>query len=230
MISKKTIFVALAFIIFMPVYVSAQIDYRYDYEFVSKIVFKDKKVIDKLLLDLFIPESDVKEIEIFDIDGNGPNQGDLMRVVPSMNVYNISMLTKETSDIFSQIEPAPNVSTIGYTKFINANPQTAEEKILYILGIAITKLYSQEKPIKVYFEQHEDGTFNFNLYGYERSQLDDKAELNIGEISESQVQDLLKALYQEFASEYKGFQPTVVRIREIIRDTVYVPMYSKKKK
>jgi len=227
MIKKMTIFVILACVFFIPSYASAQIDYRYDYEFVSKIVFTDKDIINRLLLDLFIPETDVEMIEIFDIDGSGPNQGDLMRVKPSMNVYNITMLTKETSDILAGIEPDPNISKVGYTKSINSNPQTAEEKILYILGLAMTKLYAQDKPIKVYFEQYEDGTFKFNLYGYEKEKLDDQANINIGEISESQVQDLLKALYQEFASEYKGFQPTVVRIREVIRDTVYVPMYKK---
>ncbi|NOZ60272.1 MAG: hypothetical protein GXO74_01185 [Calditrichaeota bacterium] len=207
----------------------SQVEYYYDYEFVSKIVITDKKVIDKLVLDLFLAETNVEKIEIFDIDGNGPGEGDLLRVDPSRNVHTLSMLTKETKDILNGIEKDPNAGDEGLTINIGEHPSTPEEEILSIIGNVIMKIYAHDQPLKLYFEQDEDGTYRYNLYGYKKEMLKDSTHFHFGEVSEQQVQDLLKALYQEFASEYKGFQPTVVRIREVIRDTVYVPLYKKKK-
>ena len=74
-------------------------------------------------------------------------------------------MTKETKDILSMIPPDTNFQKYGMTKEIDKNPQNAEEKILYLLGFAITKLYAQNKPIKLYFEQDENGVYVFNLYG-----------------------------------------------------------------
>ncbi len=200
--------------------------YAYERELVSKIVFKDKKIIDKLLMDLFIPENDVEKIEIFDIDGNGPTEGDLMRVEPSKSVYYINMLTKETREILAGISPDADVNRTSYVKYITSNPKNAEEKILYIISLAISTLYAQDKAIQVYFEQFENGTYKFNLFGYEKTALQNNKDLPLGS---GKLHDLLKALYQEFLTEYKDFQPAILRIREVIRDTVYVPVYTKKK-
>lgn len=223
---------ALVFLILVSIFwnseVICQSGYRYEKELVSKIVITDKKIINRMLMDMLIPETDVEGVEIFDIDGSGPNIGDLMRVIPSNKVYSIDMLTKETSDILRGIPPDPNKSKTGLTKIIGrTKPNSAEDQILYILGKAISQLYATDAPIQVYFEQYGDGTFKFNLYGFEREKFDQDAQVAFGKVTESKVQDLLKALYQEFSSEYKGFQPTVVRIREVIKDTVYVPIYKK---
>lgn len=204
--------------------------WKYDYEWVSKIVFWDPDLINQLLLDLMIPEVNVTQIEIFDIDGNGPGPGDLMRLEPSYNVYSISdYISKETRDMLASVPKDPNVGKTGITKSVSALKQkTAEDKILYIIGYTISQLYATDKPIKIYFEQFPDGTFKFNLYGYDKPSLDSTKNLAIGKVSQSKVQDLLKALYQEFSDEFMGFQPTVVKVREIIQDTLVIPIYKSK--
>jgi len=213
---------------FVTASLSAQENYRWDKELVQKVEIRDKKVVDKLVLELYIPESDIEYIEIFDVDANGAAEGDLLKVHPSRNVYSLYMLSKESRDILTGIPLPPNIEDIGLTININ-NPETAQERILFILASTIKELYSQDKPLKLYFEQNEDMTYRFEFFGYNPEDLKDR-DVSLGKNQTQRIHDLLKALYKEFNQEFVDWQPAVIHILKTERDTLYVPERNLKKK
>ncbi len=206
----------------------SQSSYTWDKELVRKVTITDKKIIDKLVLDLFIPESDVEHIEIFDVDANGVTEGDLLRAHPSRNVYSLMMLSQESRDIIAKIPIPENTEETGYIVNIN-NPETPEQRILFILAQTIKALYSTDKPLKLYFEQYEKGMFRFEFYGFSRADLKDDPNLAIGKTQGQAVSDLLKLLYKEFNQDFPTWQPTVIHIMKTERDTLIVPEPSGKK-
>ncbi len=206
----------------------AQEDYKWDKELVQKVDIRDRKVIDKLLQELFIPESNVEYIEIFDVDANGAAEGDLLKTHPSRNVYPLYTLSRESREILRGIPLPPNFEDIGMTKNI-VNPETPSERILFILASTIKELYSQDKPLKLYFEQNENGTYRFEFFGFVSEDLKDK-DLALGKGQTKRMHDLLKALYQEFNKEFVDWQPTVIQVVHTERDTIYLPEKPTKKK
>jgi len=210
--------------LFCSVLVFAQDKFEWDKELVQKVKIVDKQIVNKLVYSLFIPESDVEYIEIFDVDKNGAAEGDLLKVFPSKNVYSLSMLDRESQDILSNIPHPANIEDVGFTINIG-KPETATQRILFILAKTIKKLYSEDKPLKLYFQQNEDGTYRFEFFGYNPDVLKDK-DVNIGD---NNVRDLLKALYKEFNEEIVDWQPTVIHIVKTERDTLYVPENRRKK-
>jgi len=221
-IKIQVIFLLLIIIVFSNI-IQAQDNFVWDFEIVSKVKITDKNYIEQLVLELFIPESDIDYIEIFDVDDNGPTENDLIRVSPSKVVYPMGQLSQKCHELLQKIPQKPNEIQVGKTVNIDKEPESAEDKILYILGVAIESLYSLNKPLKLFFEQDEHGGFKYYLLGYREESFKDSADVSFGKITEANVQGLLKALYRKFSKEYRGFQPTVVRIREVIRDTIYVP-------
>lgn len=228
---QKSLCKLILIVMIIPVFITfrtfAQESYRWDKELVQKVEIRDKKVINKLIFELFIPESDVEYIEIFDADGNGAAEGDLLKVHPSRNVYTLYMLSKDSRDILTGIPLPPNIEDIGLTININ-NPETAHERILFILASTIKELYSQDKPLKLYFEQNEDGTYRFEFFGYRPEDLIDK-DVNLGKNQTQRIHDLLKALYKEFNKEFVDWQPTVIHVIKTERDTLFVPETKLKK-
>ena len=220
-IYSKLVLIVMIILLFTTFRSFAQESYRWDKELVQKVEIRDKNVINKLLLELFIPESDVQFIEIFDVDGNGAAEGDLLKAHPSRNVYPLTLLSKESRDILTGIPLPPNIEDIGLTVNIN-NPESASERILFILASTIKELYSQDKPLKLYFEQNEDMTYRFEFFGYNPKELKDK-EVSLGKNQTQRIHDLLKALYKEFNQEFVDWQPAVIHILKIERDTLYVP-------
>lgn len=221
---KIVVIAALLFIFILSVstlYVGAQESYKWDKELVRKVEIRDRKVINKLVLELFIPESDIEYIEIFDVDGNGAGEGDLLKVQPSRNVYSLYMLSKESREILTGIPHPSNIEDIGMTINIS-NPETAQERILFILAQTIKELYSEDNPLKLYFEQNEEGTYRFELLGYVQEVWKNK-EVNLGKDQTQRIHDLLKALYKEFNQEFVDWQPAVIHIIKTERDTLYVP-------
>jgi len=201
--------------------VLAQQNFIWDKELVQKVTITDQIVIKKLVFDLFIPESDIKFIEIFDVDKNGAAEGDLLKVHPSRNVYPLYMLSQDTREILRKIPYPPNLENIGLTINIK-NPDDAKERILFILASTIKELYSQDKPLKLYFEQTEDGVYKFDFFGFSEEDLKDK-DIDLGKNKSQQIHDLLKALYKEFNEEFVSWQPTVIHVIKTERDTLVVP-------
>jgi hypothetical protein len=226
-IYSKLVLIVMIILLFTTFRTFAQESYRWDKELVQKVEIRDKNVINKLLLELFIPESDVQFIEIFDVDGNGAAEGDLLKAHPSRNVYPLTLLSKESRDILTGIPLPPNIEDIGLTVNIN-NPESASERILFILASTIKELYSQDKPLKLYFEQNEDMTYRFEFFGYNPKELKDK-EVSLGKNQTQRIHDLLKALYKEFNQEFVDWQPAVIHIIKTERDTFYVPENNSKR-
>jgi hypothetical protein len=226
-IYSKLVLIVMIILLFTTFRSFAQESYRWDKELVQKVEIRDKNVINKLLLELFIPESDVQFIEIFDVDGNGAAEGDLLKAHPSRNVYPLTLLSKESRDILTGIPLPPNIEDIGLTVNIN-NPESASERILFILASTIKELYSQDKPLKLYFEQNEDMTYRFEFFGYNPKELKDK-EVSLGKNQTQRIHDLLKALYKEFNQEFVDWQPAVIHIIKTERDTFYVPENNSKR-
>jgi hypothetical protein len=225
---SKLMLIVMIILLFITFRSIAQETYKWDKELVQKVEIRDKNVINKLMLELFIPESDVDYLEIFDVDGNGAAEGDLLKVHPSRNVYPLYMLSKESRDILLGIPLPPNVEDIGLTININ-NPETASERILFILASTIKELYTQDKPLKLYFEQNEDKTYKFEFFGYNPEDLKDK-DVALGKNQTQRIHDLLKALYKEFNQEFIDWQPAVIHIVKTERDTLYLPENNSKRK
>jgi hypothetical protein len=191
----------------------------WDSELIPKIVIKDDNVIRQLLIDLFIIEAEVNYIEIYDVDKNGPAVGDLLKTYPSEMVYPIRMLSAEVQEIMNKWPYSENIAKRGKTINIrNAEDATPDEKILYVLAYAIKTIYRHDKPIKLYFEQKEDGVYTYELLGYNPEELKQKS-IPIGNTQQQQIMDLLKAFYKELAEG----PPTVIHVVKKEKITVKVP-------
>ncbi len=227
---RKYIFGMVAisiFIMIAAISVFGQQNFGWDKELVQKVTITDQSVIKKLVFELFIPESDITFIEIFDVDKNGAAEGDLLKVHPSRNVYPLYMLSQDTREILRKIPHPPNFGDVGLTINIK-NPDDAKERILFILASTIKELYSQDKPLKLYFEQNEDGVYKFDFFGFSEADLKDK-DIDLGKNKSQQIHDLLKALYKEFNEEFVSWQPTVIHVIKTERDTLIVPEKISKK-
>ena len=114
----------------------SQDNFHWDKELVSKVKIDDKSLIDKLVMELFIPEAVVDYIELFDVDANGPGEGDLLKTYPSRTVYPLYMLSKDN--------PTGNVSHDPINHEVMTN--ICEEKIynsIFIYGcLGILGLYA----------------------------------------------------------------------------------------
>ncbi|MCU0642644.1 MAG: hypothetical protein MUC94_00050 [bacterium] len=227
---RKYIFGMVAISMFIMITantVFGQQNFIWDKELVQKVTITDQSVIKKLVFELFIPESDITFIEIFDVDKNGAAEGDLLKVHPSRNVYPLYMLSQDTREILRKIPHPPNLEDVGLTINIK-NPDDAKERILFILASTIKELYSQDKPLKLYFEQNEDGVYKFDFFGFSEADLKDK-DIDLGKNRSQQIHDLLKALYKEFNEEFVSWQPTVIHVIKTERDTLVVPEKISKK-
>jgi len=215
------------FVMAATVTIFGQQNFVWDKELVQKVTITDQSVIKKLVFELFIPESDISFIEIFDVDKNGAAEGDLLKVHPSRNVYPLYMLSQDTREILRKIPHPPNIQDVGLTINIKT-PDDAKERILFILASTIKELYSQDKPLKLYFEQNEDGVYRFDFFGFSEEDLKDK-DIDLGKGRNQQIHDLLKALYKEFNEEFVSWQPTVIHVIKTERDTVIVPEKANRK-
>jgi len=207
----------------------AQDDFHWDKELVSKVEIHDKALINKFVMEMFIPESNIEYMELFDVDDNGATEGDLLKVHPSRNVYSLDLLSKESRVMLKKIPEPPNRKQEGYTKEFS-DPSTAEEKILFVLVMAIKDLYSQDNSLKLYFEQSDDGLYRFELLGFDPKVLKQDKDISFGKVTSKRIQDLLKALYKEFYDEHIGWQPTVIHVIKNTKEIIYVPSDDSKKK
>lgn len=225
-IKWSLVFFIIQWLIVISVF--GQQKYSWDKELVRKVTINNKTIINKLVLELFIPESNVEYLEIFDVDANGATEGDLLRVHPSRNVYSLMMLSKECREILGSIQLPANTEEMGYTININ-DPSTPQQRILFILASTIKALYSQDKPLKLYFEQNDSGLYKFEFYGFNPVDLKDDKNFTLGKGQKEQIHDLLKALYKEFNEEFVSWQPTVIHVIKTERDTLVVPEKISKK-
>jgi len=194
-------------------------DIYWDKELVRKVVISEKEVINRLLIDLFIIESEVNTIEIFDVDKNGPSEGDLLKVYPSESVYPIKMLSAEVQEIMNKWPYTENIEKRGKTVNIrNDDNATAEEKILYVLAYAIQTLYSYDKPVKLYFEQKETGIYTYELLGYNPKELKHD-EVALGSDKQKKIMDLFKAFYKEMTQG----PPTIIHVVKSEKEIIEVP-------
>ena len=204
----------LLFTLGIIVSVSAQDDFRWDKELVPKVVIKDEVVIKKLLSALYIIDTNAEYIEIYDVDYNGPSEGDLLKVHPSDLVQPLYMISAQAQDILDDIPIPDNIEKIGYTINIRS-PKSAEERILHTLAYAIKTVYSPNKPLKLYFEQDEEGKYKFQLLGYEE---EDFRNVKV-KFGDKQVMDILKSLYKEITEG----APTVIHVYKKEKETITVP-------
>ena len=215
----KKLILFLLIIQFSFLYAQESDNIYWDSELIPKIVIKDQAVIQKLLIDLFVIEANVTSIEIYDVDKNGPAEGDLLKVYPSEMVYPIKMLSAEVQEIMNKWPYSENIAKRGKTINIRDKENaTPEEKILYVLAFALKTIYSYDKPIKLYFEQQESGVYTYELLGYNPKEWKEKT-IPIGSEQQQQIMDLFKAFYKEIA---KG-PPTVVHVVKKEKVTVKVP-------
>ena len=205
---------SILFLTGSAVSVSAQDDYHWDKELVPKVIIRNPQIITKLLAALYIIESNVNFIEIYDVDQNGPSEGDLLKVNPSDQVYPLYMISAEAQVILQDIPVPVNLEKIGYTVNIR-KPKTPEERILHTLAYAIKTVYSPQKPLKLYFEQDEEGKYYFQLLGYEEKDLKDR-KVSFGN---QQVMDLLKSLYKEISEG----EPTIIHVFKTEKEIIKVP-------
>ncbi len=210
----------------------SQENYIWDKELIRKVIITNADTIKLLADELLIPESEIKQIEIYDVDQNGAGVGDLLRVQPSRAVYPLYFVSQRCQKILAKIPIPKNIIEKGSIISISGDPKTPTERILYALASVVTKIYTQDKPLKLYFEQTEDGLFIFELMGYHSDLMKD-TDVSFGNViadtSQANVQDLLKALYKELYEEYLGWQPMAIHIVKTVRDTIIVPEGTKKK-
>lgn len=206
-----------------------QKNYSWDKELVGKVIITNPDTIKLLAYELMIAETDIEQIEIFDVDRNGAGVGDLLRVHPSRVVYRLFMISQRCQKILDKIPKPINTIETGTTISIGGTPpKTPTERILYALANVITKIYSQDKPLKLYFEQTDDGMFVFELLGYHAGEFNENVNLSETVAEQEHVQDLLKALYRDLYQEYLNWQPMAIHVIKTVRDTIIVPEGTKR--
>jgi hypothetical protein len=149
----------------------AQLKGTWDKELVSKLILKDRIIINILISELKILEKDsIHYVEIYDFNQDGIGNNDYLKCVPSMKLYPMINISDEIKQLFQKVSAPPSLHEIGITINVK-NLKTPQEAILFNLSQVIKENYDQMAPIKVYYEQNEEGLYRFDIWGYESDRM-----------------------------------------------------------
>ncbi|MBN2091020.1 hypothetical protein JW964_15510 [candidate division KSB1 bacterium] len=179
------------FLLILVITLSAQ-EIKYDKLFFSTYRIEDKKAIDQLLTQLLLPKENVKCIDFIDINENGPDIYDVLRVTPeappdnasrkgrvitgAYQVYSLSELGVP-EQLRKQIigwgvsvkKPKEDVFTnLEEAKEFHKIRPSAKTSIINTLLMALYQNYDQPE-VKLMLERKPTGEFVFNIIGFDEA-------------------------------------------------------------
>lgn len=143
-------------------------------DLIPLVSITDKQLIQTILDQCLIPESDVEKMEILDINKNGFGAKDIARVYPSSQVY---LLDKVSSDVQKSMDSwgfQANFQITGANKppaaYDSVETDKAAHCIFSTLLRGINRNY-HDWPIKVRFERDSIGVI-FEMWDYTDNKLE----------------------------------------------------------
>jgi len=221
---------------------------KYDKLFFSTYRIEDKKAIEELLTQLLLPKENVKCIDFIDINENGPDIYDVLRVTPeaapdnasrkgkivtgAYQVYSLSELGVP-EQLRKQIiswgvsvkKPKEDVFTnIDEAREFHKIKPSAKTSIIITLLTGLLQNYDQSE-VKLMLERKPTGEFVFNIVGFDENTATYREPWNgtdgNGLLMDSTMTgtDLMRAFFEHLKELYH--HELIIMHREVV-DTVYI--------
>ena len=243
---------ALSFILMVGVWCgslfttgSAQV--KFDKDFFSIYRVEDPALIDTLLTEFMLPKEAIKRIDFIDINENGPDDHDVIRLTPdgevqaSAFVGRSSQLTGYLVYSMSEIgvteslrrrirswqllkHPVEDVfSTYEDAREYHEETRTAKSSILVTMLTGLMQNYDK-KDVKLMLHRLPNGNFKILMVGFDETGATYKEPWNPEEMAEILIStgegpQVAHELYQELK---KQFESELVIVTKSRVDTVYV--------
>jgi len=228
------------------VVISSAQEIKYDKLFFSTYRIEDKKAIDQLLTQLLLPKENVKCIDFIDINENGPDIYDVLRVTPEAPPDNASRKGKVITgayQVYSLSELGVpeqlrkqiiswGVSVKKPKEDVFTNMEEAQEfhkirpsaktSIINTLLMALSQNYNQPE-VKLMLERKPTGEFVFNIIGFDEALATYHEPWNgsLGGIMDTTMMgnDLMRAFFEKLKELYH--HELIIMHHEVV-DTVYI--------
>lgn len=221
---------------------------KYDKLFFSTYRIEDKKAIDQLLTQLLLPKENVKCIDFIDINENGPDIYDVLRVTPEATPDNASRKGKIITGAYqvyslselgvpeqlrkqiiswgvSVKKPKEDVFTnLEEAREFHKIKPSAKTSIIITLLTGLLQNYDQSE-VKLMLERKPSGEFVFNIVGFDENAATYhepwNGSLGNGVIMDSTMTgtDLMRAFFEQLKELYH--HELIIMHHEVV-DTVYI--------
>lgn len=166
----------LILLIFSPVRISADASeqVRVNRDLIPIVTITDMPLIEMILEQCLIPESNVLKMDILDINQNGFGEKDIARVYPSSNVY---LLEKISSDVQNKMDSwgfRANFQISGENRLPAAYDSVESEKAAHSIFSTLLRGINRnyhDYPIKIRFERDSIGVI-FEMWEYHEDKLE----------------------------------------------------------
>jgi hypothetical protein len=220
---------------------------KYDKLFFSTYRIEDKKAIEELLTQLLLPKENVKCIDFIDINENGPDIYDVLRVTPeaapdntakkgkivtgAYQVYSLSELgvpEKLRKQIISWgvsvKKPKEDIFTnLDEAREFHKIRPSAKTSIIITLLTGLLQNYDQSE-VKLMLERKPTGEFVFNIVGFDENSATYREPWSgtggNGAMDTTMMgNDLMRAFFEKLKELYH--HELIIMQREVV-DTVYI--------
>ncbi len=139
----------------------------------------DRDLIQTILDQCLIPESDVIKMEIIDVNQNGYGEKDIARLSPSGNVYVLEKISTEVQNIMDSWGFQANFQITGANRIPAVYDSIETDRALYSIFSTLLRGLNRnyhDYPIKIRFERDSVGVI-FEMWGYNPDHIEhDKPE------------------------------------------------------
>jgi hypothetical protein len=147
---------------------------RVNRDLIPIVTIVDKPLIEMILEQCLIPESNVEKMDVLDINQNGFGERDIARVYPSSNVY---LLEKISSDVQNKMDSwgfRANFQITGENRLPAAYDSVETEKAAHSIFSTLLRGINRnyhDYPIKIRFERDSIGVI-FEMWEYHEDKLE----------------------------------------------------------
>jgi len=221
----------------------------YDKIFLSTWRIQDKALMDSIIVEFMLPQGNYQYIEIIDINNNGPDRFDVLRLTPKgvnlskkntnsdgqdgiYQVYALSEIgvpesVKKRMAAWSLGDKADDLTVFGtldQAKRLHEKKKTSKSSIIVTLMTILSRTY-QKNDLKLLLERGKDGSCKFELVGFNEDSStysapwDPDKDMNETLVEEMSANEFMRAFFENLKDQFRS--ELVVMYHEKV-DTVIV--------
>lgn len=183
----------------------------------------DKKVIQFLMDEFFIPETLVTRMEVIDVGKNGFGTKDLIKTFPSDEIYFIEFISKKAQEIMNNWKFQANFQIIAQNASSDVLDDYTQNKPAYNIFVSLLRSLERnykDYPIKLKLER-DSSTVSFEMWDYNERKLkfDPRASSFVSSPIAKNAISMVDSTYYDCIFIYKTIVDTVYLHRQKL-DTV----------
>jgi len=220
---------------------------KYDKMFLSAWRIEDPKLINWMLNEFMLPKEGVAAIELIDINENGPDRFDVLRITPEsrkrsnssdkkdIGIYQVYALSEigvpesvkeemKNWELGSGATQTTVLPSLEDAKKIHERKKTSKSSIILTLLTAIFQNY-KDNDFKLMLERQPNGQYVFEIVGFDEESStytppwDPDKDLNETLIQEMTGAEIMRAFFDNLKDIYRN--ELLIMYRERV-DTVYI--------